>query len=280
MTRGVLLFAFNSPDYDYVKMAEFTARRAKHFLNLPSTLVTDKNSLLTNIYIKEGNAVKTIDDNVFEKVIVVDSDATNNFQGRVWLNKGRYQAYDLSPYDETLLLDVDYIINSDTLLKVFEVMDDFVCHENITYLMNEYGKKEFFNPKLSIASLWATVVGFKKTNRVKQIFESLRMVQENYNHYGHLHKFSTDMYRNDYGLTIGWKIANGHYHVKSDIIPWNLTHIGPKTYVYKNTSHYFNTEYTIVFDKWLKGKIKKEYITIKDMDFHIINKDIVMDLIQ
>jgi hypothetical protein len=268
MTRGVLLFAFNSPDYDYVKMAEFTAKRAKHFLKLPSTVVTDTFSL------------KNLNEELFDKVIIVDSDDTNNFQGRVWLNKGRYQAYDLSPYDETLLLDVDYIINSNTLLKVFELMDDFICHESITYLMNEYDKKEYFNPKLSISSLWATVIGFKKTKRVKQIFELLRMVQENYTHYGNLYKFSTDMYRNDYGLTIGWKIANGHFNVKSDILPWNLIHIGPKTYVYKNSSNDFNTEYTIIFDKWFKNKIKKEYITIKDMDFHIINKDIVVDLIE
>jgi hypothetical protein len=72
--------------------------------------------------------------------------------------------------------------------------------------------------------------------------------------------------------------VNGHQPVKSDIIPWNLMHIGPKTYVYKNNTNPFCTEYTIVYDKWMRGKIKKEYITIKDMDFHVINKDIFLEL--
>lgn len=267
MTRGVLLFAFNSPEYNYVQMAEFTAKRANHFLNLPCTLVTDKASL------------KSISNNVFDKILTIDSDASNQLQGRVWLNKGRYQAYDLSPYDETLLLDVDYVINSDRLNKTFEIMDDFVCHETITFLMNEYDRREYLNQNLSLPTLWATVVTFKKTNRVKQIFDCLKMVQENYEHYSNIHKFSIDSYRNDYGLTLAWRIVNGHSYIQNDIIPWNLIHIGPKTYVYKNNEDLYNTEYTVIFDKWIRGKIKKEYMNIKDMDFHVINKDIFMELI-
>lgn len=267
MTRGVLLFAFNSPEYDYVKMAEFTAKRVKHFLNLPTTLVTDKASS------------KSISINIFDQVITIDSDTNNQLHGRIWLNKGRYQAFDLSPYDETLLLDVDYVVNSDRLNKTFEIMDDFVCHETISFIMNEYDKREYLSENQTIPALWATVVTFKKTQRVKQIFECLKMVQENYEHYANIHKFSLDTYRNDYGLTLAWRIVNGHSYIQRDILPWNLIHIGPKTYVYKNKDIENNTEYTLVFDQWKNNKIKKEYITIKDMDFHVINKDIFMELI-
>lgn len=267
MTRGVILFAFNSPDYNYVKMAEYTAKRVNHFLNLPVTLITDENSV-SNIDYK------------FDNIFVIDSDAENTFQGRIWLNKGRYKSFELSPYDETLLLDVDYMVNSDRLLQTFNVMDDFCCHESISYLMDSYNKTEQLNNNnLSLVTLWATVVAFKKTNRVKQIFECLKMVQENYEHYGNIHNFPIDTYRNDYGLTLAWYIVNGHSYVRSDILPWNLLHIGLKTYVYKNKNDMYNTEYTIIYDKWLRGKIKKEYIVIKDMDFHVINKDIFMELI-
>ena len=34
-----------------------------------------------------------------------------------------------------------------------------------------------------------------------------------------------------------------------------------------------------MFNNWNKGKIRKEYITIKDMDFHVMNKVKFMDLI-
>jgi hypothetical protein len=55
--------------------------------------------------------------------------------------------------------------------------------------------------------------------------------------------------------------------------------VGKNTSVYKNTDDEFNTEYTVLFDNWQRGKIRKEYITIKDMDFHVMNKEIFMGLI-
>jgi len=42
MTRGVLLFAFNSPKYNYYEMAEYNAKRINHYLNLPVTIVTEQ----------------------------------------------------------------------------------------------------------------------------------------------------------------------------------------------------------------------------------------------
>ena len=44
MSRGAILFAFNSPKYDYYAMAEFTAKRINHFLDIPVTLVTNEKS--------------------------------------------------------------------------------------------------------------------------------------------------------------------------------------------------------------------------------------------
>ena len=45
MSRGVLLFAFNIENVNYYEMAVSTAKRVKHFLNLPSTLITNNKSL-------------------------------------------------------------------------------------------------------------------------------------------------------------------------------------------------------------------------------------------
>jgi hypothetical protein len=39
--KGVLLFAFNNDEIDYVKMASITARKVNDYLNLPCTLITD-----------------------------------------------------------------------------------------------------------------------------------------------------------------------------------------------------------------------------------------------
>jgi hypothetical protein len=56
--------------------------------------------------------------------------------------------------------------------------------------------------------------------------------------------------------------------------------VGKDTSIYRNNDDEFNTEYTILYDNWTRGKIRKEYITIKDMDFHVMNKENFMDLIE
>jgi len=265
MTRGVLLFAFNSPKVDYYSMAEYTAKRVNYFLNLPVTVITDKDS------------VPTIPKYEFDKVIVINSDSSNNFRNDVWLNKGRYQAYELSPYDETLLIDVDYMVNSDRLLRVFDVLQDYVCHQETAGLMLPDGKQEVLSD-LSFPVLWATVLGFQKTPKAKQLFDCMKMVQQNYQHYGNLYSFPTDTYRNDHALTIAHRIINGHLPDKTHILPWNLMHVWLKTNLYVERKSKYNTKYTVVYDNWKNNKIKKEYIEIVDMDFHVINKEVFLEL--
>jgi hypothetical protein len=196
----------------------------------------------------------------------------------IWINKGRYQAYDLSPYDETILMDTDYMVNSDKLLRTFNIYDDFCCHGNTSFLMQPNAAQEVLST-YSFKTMWATVVTFKKSNRAKQIFECLEMIQKNYDHYCDLHNFVGGVYRNDYALTLALRIANGHTDNSRDIIPWNLVHAGKNTTIHKNKEDEFNTEYTLMYDNWQRGKIRKEYITIKDMDFHVMNKNNFMELI-
>jgi hypothetical protein len=267
MTRGAILFAFNSPKYNYYTMAVATAKRINHFLSMPVTIVTDESSIPDQV------------DYQFDNVIITKPDKGNIRDYSIWINKGRYQAYELSPYDETLLLDTDYMVNSSKLLKTFETSIDFCCHDATTFLMNVGAAQEVLSA-YSYKTLWATVIAFRKTNRAKQIFECLEMVQKNYEHYGNIHSFIGGVYRNDYALTLALRIANGHLMQAEDIIPWNLTHIGKNTSIYANSTDEFNTEYTVMFDNWQRAKIRKEYMTIKDMDFHVMQKDNFLELIK
>ena len=68
------------------------------------------------------------------------SDKSNTREQQVWINKGRYQAYELSPYEETLVLDVDYIINSDKLLKT-GFTQKFGVDYAITEIIDAYQNK-------------------------------------------------------------------------------------------------------------------------------------------
>ena len=108
MSKGALLFAFNSPKYNYYDMAVATAKRINHFLDMPVTIVTDTESIPKNT------------NYTFDNVIVTTPGKNNKRDWGMWINKGRYQAFEFSPYDETILLDTDYMVNSNKLLKTFE----------------------------------------------------------------------------------------------------------------------------------------------------------------
>ena len=247
-------------------MAVATAKRINHFLNLPVSIITDITSIPENI------------DYVFDNIILATADTSNKRDKKAWINKGRYRAFELSPYDETLVIDTDYLVNSTKLLKTFELPTDFCCHEDTHFLMYNTPQIELLNP-YGFKTLWATVIRFNKTKRAEQIFNSIEMVQHNYEHYANLHGFIPSPYRNDYAITLATRIVNGNMLPVEDLIPWNLVHIDSTIKVYKNSDDVFNTEYTVMYDNWQRGKIRKEYIITKDMDFHVMHKENFMELV-
>lgn len=249
--KGVLLFAFNTDEVDYIKMAHLTAKKVNYFLDLPCTLITDSQ---TNYD--------------FDNIIYLERDKSNHKKEKIWYNKGRYNAYALTPYDETIILDVDYVINSNKLLKVFDFYEDYCIHNSCKYLMYPDVLPEKLG-QASFNTLWATILFFKKSDRIKLLFDCVKMVQDNYQHYIDLHGMWSETYRNDHAFAIANRILNGHIENKNNFIPWNLLHIGENTYVQKIS----NTEYKIV----LKQE-KSKYIIVKDTDFHMLNKDNFLEI--
>jgi hypothetical protein len=242
-------------------MASATAARIRRHLDLPTTVITNTESI--------GPGIAS-----FDKLIAISPDTSNNRDASIWINKGRFQAYDLTPYDETLLLDTDFMVNSNQLLKTFETYDDFCCHNSTSFLMNPGVAQEALSP-LSFDTLWATVVTFRKTDRTHDIFQAWEMVQKNYDHYANLHGFVNGFYRNDYALTLALRIANGHSTNPRDTIPWPLLHAGKNTQLERLD----DTSYRVGYDNWTRGKIRKEHGIIRDTDFHVMSKDLFMELV-
>jgi hypothetical protein len=261
MSKGVLLFAFNIENVNYYEMAVSCAKRVNHFLNLPVTLITNEQSL------------PEVQHYIFDNIITVPEDSTNKKGKNLWLNKGRYRAYELTPYDETILLDTDYLVNSDKLNQLFDLYDDFMCAKNVSFLMSDRDEQEVISP-YSFTTMWATVMIFRKAHRVKQIFECLEMVQKNYLHYANIHHFSSGMYRNDYAITIALRIVNGNTFDSKDYMPWPLVHLGKEISAHRKNDTLFNTDYLL-----MNSDEKKKYIFIKDTDFHCMSKSNFMELV-
>jgi hypothetical protein len=260
--KGVLLFAFNNGETDYVEMACYTAKRVNRFLNLPVSIVTDYNTDLSKY------------NYTFDKVIIAGVDDSNVRNNTVWLNKGRYNSLEFTPYDETIVMDTDYLVNSNRLLSTFDLCEDFMCHKNMAFILQPKIEQEKIGMH-SIDSVWATTMTFKNTNHTKQIFDCMRMVQENYEHYSLIHSVSIPYFRNDYALAIALRLVNGHIDYNRYFTPWKLLHVGPGSTVYREA----DTEYVVTYDNWNNTKLRKEYIAVKDTDFHMIVKSNFMEMI-
>lgn len=266
MKNGVLLFAHNTINYDYYSMAKHCAERVNYFLDLPVTIITDTETFNNDTTHK------------FDKIIFVEPNDSNQLRNKVWINKGRYLAYEISPYDNTILLDVDYVINSKQLLTTFDFVTDICAHNTVQYV-NFYDYKQEFLSNYSHQTFWATVITFKKTLKSKQVFDCMEMIENNYSHYGYIHNFMPTQFRNDYALTLALDIVNGHLFNHCDVIPWNLLHVGKIHEFYKNNNSTICTDFTAVFDKTIYGRTKQEYITIQDIDFHMLDKSKMLSLL-
>ncbi len=257
MKTGALLFAYNTGDTDYLKMAEFSAKNIKRWLNIPTTVVTDveyKSSTFDNIIVNENtkSSRRYFDD----RNSVVE-----------WRNSGRSHAYDLTPYDQTLLLDVDYIIASEQLQTVLNSSCDFVCPDTAIEVSGTKSNNPTFG-KFHMRMFWATVIMFRKTKHSQIIFELIKMIENNFDHYAKLYGFPETPFRNDYALSIALSIASGHLETKKHAIPYPMINIHPEHNVKMIDTDCFE----ITYKKTTKNREKLLRNKIKNQDVHVMGK--------
>ena len=246
MTRGVLIYAFNNGDIDYYAMAKWSQKRIKRLLGLDTTIISNSEQ--------------------------ATSGGTRTFNNKrsQWLNASRCNAWEDSPYDETIVLDADYIVNSDTLLKLFDTKQDFLIHQTVSDVtaQNQFvGQKSF--GELHFPQSWATVFYFNRAEDNQLIFDTVRMIKENYQHYANLYKFPRQPFRNDYAFSIALAALSGHRTTDQYRIPWPLT----------TSTH--NVDVTVEGNKihlQYDKNNKPQRLTIQDQDLHVLNKHALGDI--
>jgi hypothetical protein len=268
MSKGVLLFARDTATRSYTKMAEYCAKRIFQHLQLPVTIVTDHDSVIA--------------EHIYDNIIRVDTETSKQVRKmsvdgntESWRNFNRYSAYTLSPYDETILLDTDYICNSNRLLKLFDMNQPFLCHRRRIYL----GSQNFSDVEIygrDNEMYWATVVYFKKCSESQAVFDMMQMIQENYDHYAKIYRFPTSPYRNDFSISIALNTVYGHIVTRQFEIPWPLINVEFNTDVTKLT----DLSYELRFEKMIDDTSRNFKITTNEQDLHILNKDALLSIIE
>ena len=211
MTTGALIFAQNTVGVDYVKLALFAAKRVKEHLGIPVSLATDSQDWL-KFYPEHTE--------VFDKIIPIVGntnqqkrfyDGTLVYKTAEWKNLTRNQAYDITPYDRTLVLDSDYIINSNTLVKALNNDYSFqIFRKSFDLALNR--DNNFFQRinQYSIPFYWGTVFIFEKTASTRALFDLIEYIKINWEYFRIIYKIDSPNFRNDFAFSIAIHIMNGN----------------------------------------------------------------------
>ncbi|MEK9804723.1 MAG: hypothetical protein VW551_00320 [Euryarchaeota archaeon] len=264
MNSGVLVFAYNNEKVNYIEQAIYLASRISKYLNLPTSIVTDTNS--------------KFDESHFDKVIRTDpvkytlktyNNGTSKNHSLSFKNDKRVYAYDLSPYDNTLLMDTDYIIADSVLSNCFNSCYDFMIYKDAVDLAGHRDYSEFDKiSETGIDFYWATCVYFTRTEKNKKFFSLLQHIQENYQHYRQVYQIQTPVYRNDHAFSIAIHIMNGFEKNNfAKKMPGTMFYTTDRDIIYSIK----DDEFKFLLEK---EKVLHEYTpaTISGNSVHVMNK--------
>lgn len=215
MSKGVLLFAHDNKVLDYHKLVIPCAFYIKKHLGVAVAVATDSETRkliealpgsdgLIDQYIPvehtEGNGKRnyhTHDGNI---------DAMKSGEFR---NKSRIDMYDLTPFDETIYMDLDYIVCDDSLNRVWGSQAPIRMNHEIVALTNEHTSNETHVHPLGITMYWSTVMYFRKSEEAKAMFDGVRYIKHNYRYFARVYRFYPNLFRNDIALSIMAHCLNG-----------------------------------------------------------------------
>ena len=246
MTKGVLLFCFDTEQTKYHRILEKCVRLVKKNLKVEITVVTDMETF---------RQMRPLG---FINYKLIEPELGNRKAGRDWRNVDRHMAYELSPYDVTLVMNIDYLPFTDNLLQLMDTRYDFLVSKHAHDLT---GRDSFDTRRWSMIDMvWATVLVFRKGSKAKRIFHTVKHVKEYYQHYMELYRIYDRSYRNDYAFAIALQQANGF--VDYDTFELRLPTLPPDCKILK------------VDEMGLAWHYQDQINYTTDQDVHVLNKEL------
>ena len=212
MSRGIIIFAQNNEYINYAEQACACAGYARRNLSL-----FDEVCLITNSETLQSEE-KLINE-YFDNVIVSDNfqpenirlfkDTTDKLDYAPFKNMSRSEVYNLSPYDETLVIDSDYFIMNDILDQVWNSDNDVMINSKYRDISGRHQENIEYIDNFSIHMYWATVFYFKKSDFAENLFTLISHIKYNYKYYYYLYNCSGNLFRNDFAFSMALHILNG-----------------------------------------------------------------------
>jgi len=259
MTKGFLIFAYNNEEINYGLMAIWQARRIKKWLGKTTSLITDRLTaeslnILVPAWESDFDVIHYIDSNSIQKKRYVDRKLTFH-------NLNRIDAYKLSPYDETIVLDVDVIIQTSNLNKLWGHAEDLVVCDYSCDIFDRRSYEFEYVSEYSIKFFWATIFFFRKGDTAEIFFDHCKHVKDNYLWNKHVYNLQGGPLRNDFIWSIALHTLGGSENSSwVSTIPWNTPYIVPDDNLVSMTDNCVR----ILSDKGMS--------LVKGQDLHVMNK--------
>jgi hypothetical protein len=246
MTKGVLLFCFDTAEVQYHRILERCVALIKQNLRLEITVVTDYGTY------------KKLKPLGFINYKFIEPELGNTKNGSEWRNVDRHMAYELSPYDVTLVMDIDYFPFTDNLRQFLDTDYDFLVSKDAHDLTNV---GSFDMRKWSMIDMvWATVFVFKKGPKARRIFDTVKYVKQYYHHFNEMYRIRAKNFRNDYAFAIALQQVNGF--TTYDTMPLSIATLPPGCKVIKMT------------DTGIAWSYNDQINYTEHQDVHVLNKEL------
>jgi hypothetical protein len=213
--QGVCFFVYNNNQLDYVELLMLAARYVKEYLKLPVCMITDDG---TYNWMLETQSESDIDAYIDYIKITQDQfkDNPRTHKDSPWAeftaqfqNSNKHKIWEYSPFEQTLLMDTDYIVKNDFLLHSFNKTGVSMYNNALSARNDTPHNNEVLLYPSGIKMWWSTVVYFDRSNVSKMFFDLWNHVADNYEFYQFLYNFPGGLFRTDYCVSIAVHILNG-----------------------------------------------------------------------
>jgi hypothetical protein len=247
MSKGCIILANDTNEFRYTKLAKLAAARVSKHLRIPVEIVSDEVERDNHRVLKDSN------------------------NKLVWKNLNRTKIYDITPWQRTLVIDADYIVNSDTLTAHLAADFDFAMVRSMYNPMTG----EPFKPMMgysTIQQMWATVMIFNKSDIAAKIFAMADHVLEHYEYYAKVYCCPPRPLRNDYAFTIACHLMGGYGNGDFALRDFRMANCDFNTKVLEINEHD-----VLIAQNREQGKTHIQ--RLKGMDVHLQNKVSLFGLI-
>jgi hypothetical protein len=272
MSRGIIIFAQNNEYINYAEQACACAGYARKNLSL-----VDEICLVTNTETLESK--KDLINEYFDNIIVTDSfqpenvrlfkDTIDKTEYASFKNMSRSDVYELSPYDETLVIDSDYFIMNNVLDQVWSSDNDVMINCKYRDVSERHKEHIEYLDNFSIPMYWATVFYFKKSDFAENLFTIISHIKHNYKYYYYLYNCSGNLYRNDFAFSMALHILNGSVAFDVPSLPIEyLNNSFDLDDIYRINSHNDIIMYCADAERVTEHLLSR----FTDTDLHVMNK--------